>query len=105
MGGGVVAGPGREHHGELKYFYEGGHGHLCGQEPHHPGGQNPIEPGVLGKPMVVRAPHADFAEIAARFVQGGAAVQVTTPPNWEGCSTVCSPTGPRDEMDTTRRAS
>jgi 3-deoxy-D-manno-octulosonic-acid transferase len=62
--------------GELKYFYEEATVIFVGKSLTAQGGQNPIEPGVLGKPMVFGPHMQNFAEIAARFVQGEAAVQV-----------------------------
>jgi len=62
--------------GELKYFYAEATVIYVGKSLTVQGGQNPIEPGVLGKPMVFGPHMQNFAEIAARFVQGGAALQV-----------------------------
>jgi 3-deoxy-D-manno-octulosonic-acid transferase len=61
--------------GELKYFYEEATVIFVGKSLTTQGGQNPIEPGVLGKPMVFGPNMQNFAEIAAGFVAGGAAVQ------------------------------
>jgi 3-deoxy-D-manno-octulosonic-acid transferase len=62
--------------GELKYFYEEATVIFVGKSLTTQGGQNPIEPAVLGKPMVFGPHMQNFADIAARFVAGGAAVQV-----------------------------
>ena len=40
------------------------------------GGQNPIEPGALGKAMVFGPHMQNFADVSARFVSGNGAVQV-----------------------------
>jgi 3-deoxy-D-manno-octulosonic-acid transferase len=62
--------------GELKCFYQEATLIFVGKSLTVQGGQNPIEPGVLGKPMVFGPHMQNFAEIAARFVAAGAAVQV-----------------------------
>ncbi len=62
--------------GELKYFYEEATVIFIGKSLTVQGGQNPIEPGALGKPMVFGPNMQNFEEIAARFVQGGGAIQV-----------------------------
>jgi len=61
----------------------GGHGHLCGKSLTTQGGQNPSSR-VLGKPMVFGPHMQKLREIAARFVQGGAAVQVNDATELEG---------------------
>lgn len=62
--------------GELKYFYEEATVIFVGKSLTTQGGQNPIEPGALGKPMVFGPNMQNFEEIAARFVRGDGAVQV-----------------------------
>jgi len=42
------------------------------------GGQNPIEPGLLGKPMVFGPNMQNFADVTRNFLAAGAARQVPT---------------------------
>jgi 3-deoxy-D-manno-octulosonic-acid transferase len=62
--------------GELKYFYEFATVIFVGKSLTAEGGQNPIEPGALGKAMVFGPNMQNFREIAAEFVQHQGAVQV-----------------------------
>ncbi len=62
--------------GELKYFYEHATVIFVGKSLAGEGGQNPIEPGAMGKAMVFGPNMQNFAPIAASFVAGDAAVQV-----------------------------
>lgn len=62
--------------GELKYFYEHATVIYVGKSLTAQGGQNPIEPGALGKAMVFGPNMQNFAEVAASFVGRGGAVQV-----------------------------
>ena len=55
--------------GELRYFYEHATVIFVGKSLTAEGGQNPIEPGALGKPMVFGPNMQNFAEIA-RSVPG-----------------------------------
>ena len=61
--------------GELKYFYEYATVIFVGKSLTAQGGQNPIEPGVLGKPMVFGPNMQNFADIARSFLVGNGAVQ------------------------------
>ena len=61
--------------GELKYFYEYATVIFVGKSLTAQGGQNPIEPGILGKPMVFGPNMQNFADIARSFVAGRGAVQ------------------------------
>jgi 3-deoxy-D-manno-octulosonic-acid transferase len=61
--------------GELKYFYEYATVIFVGKSLTAHGGQNPIEPGILGKPMVFGPNMENFADIARSFVAGRGAVQ------------------------------
>jgi 3-deoxy-D-manno-octulosonic-acid transferase len=62
--------------GELTAFYERATVVFVGKTLKAKGGQNPIEPAVLGK-AIVFGPHMEnFAEIARSFVEAGGAVQV-----------------------------
>jgi 3-deoxy-D-manno-octulosonic-acid transferase len=61
--------------GELKYFYEYAAVIFVGKSLTAQGGQNPIEPGALGKPMVFGPNMQNFADIARSFLAGNGAVQ------------------------------
>ena len=54
--------------GELKYFYEYATVIFVGKSLTAQGGQNPIEPGALGKAMVFGPNMQNFADIARSFV-------------------------------------
>lgn len=62
--------------GELRYFYEYGDVIFIGKSLKAEGGQNPIEPGALGKAIVFGPNMQNFEAIAKAFVEGNAAVQV-----------------------------
>jgi len=62
--------------GELKYFYEHSTVIFVGKSLMAEGGQNPIEPGVLGKPMVFGPNMQNFEAIAKSFVERRGALQV-----------------------------
>jgi 3-deoxy-D-manno-octulosonic-acid transferase len=62
--------------GELKYFYEHATIIFVGKSLAAQGGQNPIEPGALGKAMVFGPHMQNFAEVAREFVEQQGAVQV-----------------------------
>lgn len=62
--------------GELRYFYEHASVVFVGKSLTAHGGQNPIEPGALAKPMVFGPNMENFAEIAAGFLKAKGAVQV-----------------------------
>jgi len=61
--------------GELKYFYEHATVIFVGKSLTAAGGQNPIEPGALGKAMVFGPNMQNFAEVARSFLDHNAAVQ------------------------------
>ena len=62
--------------GELKFFYEVATAVFVGKSFSAQGGQNPIEPAGLAKPIVF-GPHMDnFAEITAKFLADDGAIQV-----------------------------
>jgi 3-deoxy-D-manno-octulosonic-acid transferase len=63
--------------GELKYFYEHASVIFVGKSLTAEGGQNPIEPGALGKPMVFGPNMQNFESIATAFVKRKGAVQVS----------------------------
>ncbi|MDP7050247.1 MAG: glycosyltransferase N-terminal domain-containing protein [Verrucomicrobiota bacterium] len=62
--------------GELKYFYEEATVVFIGKSLTAQGGQNPIEPAGLAKPIVFGPHMGNFAEITAKFLANDAAVQV-----------------------------
>src|SRR5438552_7024362 len=62
--------------GELKYFYEHAAVIFVGKSLTVEGGQNPIEPGAIGKPMVFGPNMQNFESIAKSFVEHHAALQV-----------------------------
>jgi 3-deoxy-D-manno-octulosonic-acid transferase len=63
--------------GELKHFYEHATVIFIGKSLTAAGGQNPIEPGALGKAMVFGPNMQNFAEVARSFVSRGGALQVS----------------------------
>jgi 3-deoxy-D-manno-octulosonic-acid transferase len=62
--------------GELRRFYEFATVIFVGKSLTASGGQNPIEPAALGKPIVFGPHMENFAPIAKAFVSGGGACQV-----------------------------
>jgi 3-deoxy-D-manno-octulosonic-acid transferase len=62
--------------GELRYFYEHATAVFVGKSLTAEGGQNPIEPGALGKPMVFGPNMQNFAAISKLLVEREGAVQV-----------------------------
>jgi 3-deoxy-D-manno-octulosonic-acid transferase len=62
--------------GELRYFYESASVIFVGKSLTAEGGQNPIEPGALGKAMVFGPNMQNFRAIASAFVSQGGALQV-----------------------------
>lgn len=62
--------------GELRRFYECATVIFVGKSLTAEGGQNPIEPGALGKPIIFGPNMQNFAQIAKSFVERGGAVQV-----------------------------
>jgi 3-deoxy-D-manno-octulosonic-acid transferase len=65
--------------GELRHFYEQATVVFVGKSLTAIGGQNPIEPGALGKAMVFGPNMQNFADTARSFVAKNAAVQVRDP--------------------------
>ncbi len=65
--------------GELKFFYEHATVVFVGKSLTAVGGQNPIEPGALGKPMVFGPNMQNFADVTQSFLAQNAAVQVRDP--------------------------
>ncbi len=62
--------------GELRYFYEHATVIFVGKSLTVQGGQNPIEPGALGKAMVFGPNMQNFPEVVPGFLAQGGAVQV-----------------------------
>jgi 3-deoxy-D-manno-octulosonic-acid transferase len=62
--------------GELKYFYEHATVIFVGKSLTTEGGQNPIEPGALGKPILFGPNMQNFEAVARSFVEGEGAIQV-----------------------------
>jgi 3-deoxy-D-manno-octulosonic-acid transferase len=62
--------------GELKYFYEHATVAFVGKSLTAEGGQNPIEPGALGRAMVFGPNMQNFADISRQLVEQQGAVQV-----------------------------
>ena len=65
--------------GELKYFYEHADAIFVGKSLTAEGGQNPIEPGSLAKPMVFGPNMQNFEVIAKALVDRQGALQVDSP--------------------------
>ena len=63
--------------GELKFFYEYATAIFVGKSLAAEGGQNPIEPAVLGKPILFGPNMQNFESIARAFVEQQGALQVT----------------------------
>lgn len=62
--------------GELKFFYEHATVIFVGKSLTAVGGQNPIEPGALGKAMVFGPNMQNFTEVARSFLTNQGAIQV-----------------------------
>ena len=62
--------------GELKFFYEAATAVFVGKSLTAQGGQNPIEPAGLAKPIVFGPHMGNFAEITGKFLANEAAIQV-----------------------------
>jgi 3-deoxy-D-manno-octulosonic-acid transferase len=69
--------------GELKFFYEPASVVFVGKSLTAIGGQNPIEPGALGKAIVFGPNMQNFADITRSFLNKDAAVQVKKPEELE----------------------
>jgi len=69
--------------GELKFFYEPATVVFVGKSLTAMGGQNPIEPGALGKAIVFGPNMQNFADITRSFLDKSAAVQVKDPDGLE----------------------
>ena len=69
--------------GELRFFYERATVVFVGKSMTAVGGQNPIEPGALGKAMVFGPNMQNFSDVVRNFVAANAAVQVRDPEELE----------------------
>ncbi|MFZ0828650.1 MAG: 3-deoxy-D-manno-octulosonic acid transferase [Verrucomicrobiia bacterium] len=69
--------------GELRFFYPCATIVFVGKSITAMGGQNPIEPGALGKAMVLGPNMQNFADITRNFVAQNGAVQVGDPAGLE----------------------
>jgi len=65
--------------GELRFFYEHATVVFVGKSLTAAGGQNPIEPGALGRAMVFGPNMQNFADVTRNFLSQNAAVQVSDP--------------------------
>jgi 3-deoxy-D-manno-octulosonic-acid transferase len=69
--------------GELRYFYEHATVVFVGKSMTAIGGQNPIEPGALGKAIVFGPNMQNFPDITKSFIKANGAVQVGNPEELE----------------------
>lgn len=69
--------------GELRFFYQPATVVFVGKSMTAMGGQNPIEPGALGKAMVFGPNMQNFTDITRSFIRKDAAAQVRTPEELE----------------------
>jgi 3-deoxy-D-manno-octulosonic-acid transferase len=69
--------------GELRFFYEPATVVFVGKSLTAVGGQNPIEPGAQGKPIVFGPNMQNFTDITRSFLKHDAAVQVKNAPALE----------------------
>ena len=69
--------------GELKFFYAPASVVFVGKSMTAIGGQNPVEPGALGKAIVFGPNMQNFADITRSFLKKNAAVQVKNPEELE----------------------
>jgi 3-deoxy-D-manno-octulosonic-acid transferase len=85
--------------GELKYFYEHATVVFIGKSLTAKGGQNPIEPAALGKPVVFGPNMSEFEDIVRNFLDGDGAVQVQDKEQLEtALETLLADTKRRDEV-------
>jgi len=69
--------------GELRFFYRAATVVFVGKSLTARGGQNPIEPGALGRAMIFGPNMQNFADIARHFLARNAAIQVQDPETLE----------------------
>jgi 3-deoxy-D-manno-octulosonic-acid transferase len=65
--------------GELRFFYRNATVVFIGKSLTAIGGQNPIEPGALGRAMIFGPNMQNFADITHHFLKKSAAIQVNSP--------------------------
>ena len=70
--------------GELRHFYEHATVIFVGKSLAAEGGQNPIEPGAMGKPMIFGPNMQNFADVVRSFLQQQGALQVRNVEELEG---------------------
>jgi 3-deoxy-D-manno-octulosonic-acid transferase len=81
--------------GELRFFYEPASVVFVGKSLTAIGGQNPIEPGALGKAIVFGPNMQNFTDITRSFLLKDAAVQVRDPQGLEQAVTELLQNAPR----------
>ena len=69
--------------GELRFFYRNATVVFIGKSLTAIGGQNPIEPGALGRAMVFGPNMQNFADITRHFLKKNGAIQVNSPEELE----------------------
>lgn len=69
--------------GELRFFYRTATVVFVGKSLTATGGQNPVEPGALGKAMIFGPNMQNFADIARNFLAQNAAIQAQDPETLE----------------------
>jgi 3-deoxy-D-manno-octulosonic-acid transferase len=85
--------------GELKFFYEFATVIFVGKSLTAEGGQNPIEPGALGKAMVFGPNMQNFADVTRNFLERDGAVQVPNAAGLESAlRTLLSDAARRDQL-------
>jgi 3-deoxy-D-manno-octulosonic-acid transferase len=85
--------------GELIHFYKQATVVFVGKTIKAKGGQNPIEPGILGKAMLFGPNMQNFRDVAAAFVQGNGAIQVADAAGLEkAVGELLSDAGRRDQL-------
>ncbi|MBI5802538.1 MAG: 3-deoxy-D-manno-octulosonic acid transferase [Verrucomicrobia bacterium] len=85
--------------GELRHFYRHATLVFVGKSLTAKGGQNPIEPGALGKAMLFGPHMENFRPIAAEFIANDGAVQVSDADALEAAfATLLSDSGRREEL-------
>lgn len=69
--------------GELRFFYRSATVVFVGKSLTAIGGQNPIEPGAVGRAMVFGPNMQNFADITRHFLKKNGALQVNSPEELE----------------------
>jgi 3-deoxy-D-manno-octulosonic-acid transferase len=85
--------------GELRYFYQPAVAIFVGKSLAGEGGQNPIEPAALRKPIIFGPNMQNFESIAGAFLRADAAIQVRNETELEQAfRTLLRDAGRRDEI-------